>query len=47
MNQISNYIVLLWTFKENSRTHRFYEKHGFHSDGSKCVSELDEALEVQ
>ena len=47
LNQIGNRPVFLWAFKENTRAHRFYEKHGFHWDGSERVSEFDGALEVR
>ena len=47
LNQIGNLPVFLWAFKENSRARRFYEKHGFHWDGSERVSEFDDALEVR
>ena len=33
LKQIGNQPVFLWAFKENTRAHRFYEKHGFHWDG--------------
>ena len=45
--QIGDRPVHLWVFKENTRARRFYEKHGFHSDGSERVSEFDGALEVR
>ena len=47
LNQIGNHPVFLWAFKENKRARRFYEKHGFHWDGSERVSEFDGALEVR
>ena len=47
LNQIGNSPVFLWAFKENTRARRFYEKHGFHWDGSERVSEFDGALEVR
>jgi len=47
MNQIGKQPVFLWAFKENKRARRFYEKHGFHWDGSERVSEFDGALEVR
>ena len=47
LNQIGNQPVFLWAFKENARARRFYEKHGFHWDGSERVSEFDGALEVR
>ena len=45
--QIGEKAVFLWAFKENMRARRFYEKHGFHWDGSERVSEFDGALEVR
>ena len=45
--QIGDRPVFLWAFKENKRARRFYEKHGFHWDGSERVSEFDGALEVR
>ena len=47
LNQIGNQSVFLWAFKENKRARRFYEKHGFHWDGTARVSEFDGALEVR
>ena len=47
LNQIGNQPAFLWAFKENTRARRFYEKHGFHWDGSERVSEFDGALEVR
>ena len=47
LNQIGERPVFLWTFKKNTRALRFYEKHGFHWDGSERVSEFDDALEVR
>lgn len=47
LNQIGNQPIFLWAFKENTRARRFYEKHGFHWDGSERVSEFDGALEVR
>jgi RimJ/RimL family protein N-acetyltransferase len=47
LSQIGNQPVFLWAFKENTRARRFYEKHGFHWDGSERVSEFDDALEVR
>ena len=47
LKQIGDRSVFLWAFKENIRARRFYEKHGFHWDGSERVSEFDGALEVQ
>lgn len=47
LNQIGNQPAFLWAFKENIRARRFYEKHGFHWDGSERVSEFDGALEVR
>ena len=39
--------VFLWAFRENERARRFYEKHGFHWDGTERTSEFDGALEVR
>ena len=47
LKQIGNQPVFLWAFKENTHARRFYEKHGFHWDGSERVSEFDDALEVR
>ena len=47
LKQNGNRPVHLWAFKENTRARRFYEKHGFHWDGTERVSEFDRALEVQ
>lgn len=47
LNQIGERPVFLWTFKKNTRARRFYEKHGFHWDGTERVSEFDGALEVR
>ena len=47
LNQIGNQPVFLWAFKENKRARRFYEKHGFHWDGTERVSEFDGTLEVR
>ena len=47
LKQIGGRPVSLWAFKENTRARRFYEKHGFHWDGSERVSEFDGALEVR
>ena len=47
LKQIGNRPVHLWAFKGNTRARRFYEKHGFHWDGSERVSEFDGALEVR
>jgi len=47
LKQIGDCPVFLWAFKENTRARRFYEKHGFHWDGSERVSEFDGALEVR
>ena len=45
--QIGEKPVFLWVFKENHRARRFYEKHGFHWDGTERVSEYDGAPEVR
>ena len=47
LKQIGDRTVHLWAFKENTRARRFYEKHGFHWDGTERVSEFDRALEVR
>lgn len=47
LKQIGDHTVYLWAFKENARARRFYEKNGFHWDGSERVSEFDGALEVR
>ena len=47
LKQIGDRPVFLWAFKENTRAHRFYEKHGFRWDGSERVSEFEGALEVR
>ena len=39
--------IFLWVFRENKRARRFYEKHGFHWDGTERVSEFDGAVEVR
>ena len=47
LKQIGDRPVILWAFKENTRARRFYEKYGFHWDGTERVSEFDGALEVR
>ena len=47
LRQIGNQPVYLWAFKANKRARRFYEKHGFHWDGSERISEFDGAAEVR
>lgn len=47
LKQIGEAAVFLWAFRENKRARRFYEKHGFHWDGSQRVSEFDGAVEVR
>ena len=47
LKQIGDRPVYLWAFKENTRARQFYEKHGFHWDGSERVSEFNGALEVR
>lgn len=47
LHRIGEKPVFLWAFKENKRARRFYEKHGFHWDGSERVSEFDCAVEVR
>ena len=39
--------VYLWAFEENTRARKFYEKHGLRFDGSRRISEFDEAVEVR
>jgi RimJ/RimL family protein N-acetyltransferase len=46
LEQIGDRPVYLWTFRENIRARRFYEKQGFHWDGAERVSEFDGAIEV-
>lgn len=47
LRQIGDRPVFLWAFKDNKRARRFYEKNGFHWDGTERVSEFDDALEVR
>ena len=47
LKQIGDRSVYLWAFKENTRARRFYEKHGFHWDGTERISEFDGAVEVR
>ena len=47
LDQIGSQKVFLWAFKQNTRARRFYEKHGFHWDGSERISEFDGAPEVR
>lgn len=47
LSQIGDRPVFLWAFKENTRARRFYEKCGFHWDGSQRISQFDGALEVR
>lgn len=47
LRQIGERPVFLWAFKENKRARRFYEKNGFHWDGTERVSEFDGAMEVR
>lgn len=47
LDQIGNRPVFLWTFRDNRRARRFYEKYGFHWDGSQRISQFDGALEVR
>ena len=47
LHQIGERPVFLWAFQENKRARRFYEKHGFHWDGSERVSAFDGAMEVR
>ena len=47
MKQIGEGTIFLWAFRENKRARRFYEKHGFHWDGTERISEFDGAAEVR
>lgn len=47
LSQIGDRPVFLWTFRENARARRFYEKHGFRRDVAERVSEFDGAVEVR
>lgn len=47
LRQIGDRPVFLWAFKDNKRARRFYEKNGFHWDGTERVSQFDNALEVR
>ena len=47
LEQIGDRPVHLWAFKDNTCARRFYEKHGFHWDGSERISEFDGAVEVR
>ena len=47
LRRIGDRPVHLWTFRENARARRFYEKHGFRWDGTERVSEFDDAVEVR
>ena len=47
LEEIGDRPVYLWAFKENKRARRFYEKNGFHFDGSERVSEYEAAIEVR
>ena len=47
LKQIGDRPTYLWAFKENIRARRFYEKHGFHWNGSERIGEFDGALEVR
>lgn len=47
LKQIGHRPVYLWAFRENIRARRFYEKHGFHWDGSLRISGFDGAPEVR
>ena len=47
LEQIGDQPVFLWTFRENTRARRFYEKQGFRWDGSERVSEFDSAMEMR
>ena len=47
LEEIGDRPVYLWAFKENKRARRFYEKNGFHWDGSERVSDYEGAIEVR
>ena len=47
LDQIGDRPAFLWAFAENARARRFYEKNGFHWDGTQRVSEFDGAMEVR
>lgn len=47
LKQVGDRQVWLWAFQKNTRARRFYEKHGFHWDGSQRISEFDGAVEVR
>ena len=47
LEEIGDRPVYLWAFKENKRARRFYEKNGFHFDGSERVSDYESAIEVR
>ena len=47
LEEIGDCPVYLWAFKENQRARRFYEKNGFHFDGSERVSDYEGAIEVR
>ena len=47
LKQIGEGAVFLWAFRENKRARRFYEKHGFHRDGTERISDFDGAGEVR
>ena len=47
LEEIGDRPVYLWAFKENKRARRFYEKNGFHFDGSERVSDYEGAIEVR
>lgn len=47
LKQVGDRQVWLWAFQKNTRARRFYEKHGFHWDGSQRISEFDGAVELR
>lgn len=47
LKQIGLREVYLWAFEKNARARRFYEKQGFHWDGTGRISEFDGAVEVR
>lgn len=38
--------MCLWTFRDNRRARRFYEKHGLMATGEERISQFDSAVEV-
>lgn len=46
LRKIGSRPVFLWTFRENTRARRFYEKHGFRQEGGERISDFDGAPEI-